>query len=71
MKIKFGLLITVSLLLTACNGENQQPIAPHYSTSVSGKVMDDPLSDAKVCFDINNNMHCDNQEPTNFFTSRG
>ena len=71
MKIKSGLLFTACSFIIACNGENQQPIAPHYSTSVFGKVMDEPLSNAKVCFDINNNMHCDNQEPTTFSQAEG
>ena len=70
MKIKFGLLFAACSFLIACNGEDSLTLLEP-TTSVSGKVMDDPLSNAKVCFDENKNMNCDESEHTSISEAEG
>ncbi len=59
--------IILGLVLTACGSDNNksknvEPEIP-LNISVSGKVIDGYLKNAKVCLDANNNLECDASEP--------
>ncbi len=71
MKIKLGVLFATTSFLIACNGDDTHSNLPSVTTYVAGKVLDDPLSNAKVCFDENNNMSCDENEVSTFSQSGG
>ena len=70
MKIKFGILLATSIFLMACNSDENQITVPTTS-DVEGKVLDDPLLNAKICFDENKNMSCDGNEMSTFSTLGG
>ncbi|RLV59302.1 hypothetical protein D5018_12870 [Parashewanella curva] len=64
MKHPLILMSFLSLLtLVACNDSNKQTVTkPPKTYSISGTVLDDPIRNAKVCTDCNNNMVCDSNE---------
>ena len=54
------------IFLIACDSDNH-----HSELSVTGKVMDDPIQNAKVCLDCNGNWSCDEAEPFSYSEENG
>ena len=63
MKIKLVAIVSAGLFVNACNDDHNHSPIPVSMTSIAGAVIDEaPLSNAKVCFDENNNKSCDDNE---------
>lgn len=63
---KWIIPIASSLTLAACGGggDSTSTTAPLATSSLSGVAVDGYIAGATVCLDLNNNMLCDNGEPT-------
>lgn len=65
-QMKLAMTYSAALVLAACGGGGSGG-----GLTLSGKVIDGPISGATVCLDVNSNYACDADEPTATTDARG
>jgi len=65
--LKFSLIVATSIFI-GCGGSGSSAIA---EITISGKVIDGYVKNAKVCVDLNNNFNCDENEPFTYSDENG